>query len=121
MRLYLLVYKVIYLGKIYWARALEQSVRGLRGPIINEGRYWKTRVDTVLNQQKLKPNLENRDIITITESIIARAQGNYVTIDDIAPKTFGNNSEMKKLAFIFPIYSRNRLQMSYVAFAKGQK
>ena len=67
-------------------RVVGTVVRGLRGPIINKGDdIGEIVVNTVLNSAKVEGfPIEDRDIVTITESIVARAQGNYATIDDIA-------------------------------------
>lgn len=67
-------------------RVIGTVVRGLRGPIINEGDHIEQIVlDTVLNAAKVEGYaIEDRDIVTVTESVVARAQGNYATIDDIA-------------------------------------
>ena len=65
--------------------------------------------------------LHNRDVIAITESIVARAQGNYASIDDIAQdvkKKIKNNSTV---GLIFPIYSRNRFSILLKGIAKGCK
>ncbi|MCA9765251.1 MAG: coenzyme F420-0:L-glutamate ligase [Carnobacterium sp.] len=103
-------------------RAVGTVVRGLRGPIINEGDdIEQIVVDTVLNAAKVEGmTFEDRDIITITESIVARAQGNYVSIDNIAEDIqakFGN----EKIGVIFPILSRNRFSNILRGIAKGAK
>ena len=103
-------------------RAVGTVVRGLRGPIINEGDdIEQIVVDTVLNAAKVEGiTFEDRDIITITESIVARAQGNYVSIDDIAEdiqEKFGD----ERIGVIFPILSRNRFANVLRGIAKGAK
>ena len=67
-------------------RAVGTVVRGLRSPIINEGDdIEQITVETVLEAAKAEGyTIEDRDIISITESIVARAQGNYASIDAIA-------------------------------------
>jgi F420-0:gamma-glutamyl ligase len=110
------------LGEIILERAVGTVVRGLRGPIINEGDdIEQIVVDTVLNAAKIEGiTFEDRDIITITESIVARAQGNYVSIDDIAEDVhtkFGDD----KIGVIFPILSRNRFANVLRGIAKGAK
>ena len=82
------------------------SSTGLIAPIIREGDDIVQIVcDTVLNAID---NIEDRDIIGITESVVARAQGNYVTIDEVAEniKKITNNANVIKL--YEPIFSRNR-------------
>ncbi|SDQ35184.1 coenzyme F420-0:L-glutamate ligase [Carnobacterium viridans] len=95
-------------------------VRGLRGPIINKGDdIEQIVVETVLNAAKNKDfSFEDRDIVTITESIVARAQGNYASIDAIAEDIkakFGDET----IGVIFPILSRNRFANILRGIAKG--
>ncbi|AGY80818.1 coenzyme F420-0:L-glutamate ligase [Carnobacterium inhibens] len=97
-------------------------VRGLRGPIINKGDdIEQIVVETVLNAAKNEGfSFEDRDIVTITESIVARAQGNYASIDDIAEDIkakFGDET----IGVIFPILSRNRFANILRGIAKGAK
>ena len=103
-------------------RAVGTVVRGLRGPIINEGDdIEQIVVDTVLNAAKVEGiTFEDRDIITITESIVARAQGNYVSIDDIAEDIQAKFGD-EKIGVIFPILSRNRFANVLRGIAKGAK
>lgn len=103
-------------------RAVGTVVRGLRSPIINQGdNMEQITVETVLNAAKLEGfSIEDRDIVTITESIVARAQGNYATIDDIATDIetkFGDDT----IGVIFPILSRNRFANCLRGIAKGAK
>lgn len=103
-------------------RAVGTVVRGLRAPIINKGdNMEQIVVDTVLNAAKVDGfSIEDRDIVTITESIVARAQGNYATIDDIATdikNKFGDET----VGVIFPILSRNRFANCLRGIAKGAK
>lgn len=103
-------------------RAVGTVVRGLRSPIINQGdNMEQITVETVLNAAKLEGfSIEDRDIVTITESIVARAQGNYATIDDIATDIqtkFGDDT----IGVIFPILSRNRFANCLRGIAKGSK
>lgn len=103
-------------------RAVGTVVRGLRSPIINQGdNIVKIVVDTVLNGSKIEGfSIENRDIVSITESVIARAQGNYATIDDIATdikEKFGDDT----IGVIFPILSRNRFASCLSGIARGSK
>jgi len=101
-------------------RVVGTVVRGLRGPIINNGdNIEKIVVDTVLNASKVEGfTIEDRDIVTVTESIVARAQGNYATIDAIAADVsakFGTDT----VGVIFPILSRNRFANCLRGIAKG--
>ncbi|MDH6369892.1 F420-0:gamma-glutamyl ligase [Paenibacillus sp. PastF-3] len=101
-------------------RVVGTVVRGLRGPIINNGdNIEEIVVETVLNAATIEGfKIEDRDIVTVTESIVARAQGNYATIDNIAAdiKTkFGEET----VGVIFPILSRNRFANCLRGIAKG--
>lgn len=92
-------------------RTVGTTVRGIRTPIVKEGDdLIAIIVDSVLKSMEAENYLLNdRDIIGITESLVARAQGNYVSIDDIALEI--NNKFQGDIAVIFPILSRNRFAM----------
>lgn len=97
-------------------------VRGLRAPIIKEGDdIAKIVVDTVTNAASSEGyEIHDKDIVTITESIVARAQGNYASIDSIAEDVvnkFGNN----EFGVIFPILSRNRFAVILRGLSKRAK
>lgn len=91
---------------------------GIQCPIIKEGdNLQKIIVDSIFRSTKLNDG----DVIGITESVVARAEGNYVTVDDIAKETirlFGENAEIKLL---YPIYSRNRFSIILKGIARGCK
>ncbi|WP_018212000.1 coenzyme F420-0:L-glutamate ligase [Desulfitobacterium hafniense] len=103
-------------------RVVGTTVCGLRGPIINQGcNIQQIVVDTVLNAAKVEGFLiEDRDIVTITESIVARAQGNYATIDHIATDVKAK-FDAETVGVIFPILSRNRFAVCLRGIAKGIK
>ena len=96
--------------------------RGIRLPIIREGdNLSEIVVKSVLDAAKYTPfELNDRDIISITESIVARSQGNYATIDDIASDV---KSKVKgdSVGVIFPILSRNRFAICLKGIARGVK
>ena len=103
-------------------RVVGTVVRGLRGPIINEGDdIVQIVVDTALNAAKVEGyEIQDKDIITVTESVVARAQGNYATIDQIASDIkakFGDDT----VGVIFPILSRNRFSNILRGIARGAK
>ncbi len=103
-------------------RVVGTTVRGLRAPIINEGDNLKDIVvETVTHAAEVEGfAIEDRDIISLTESIVARAQGNYATVDDIAADVqtkFGKDT----VGVIFPILSRNRFSTCLRGIAKGVK
>lgn len=103
-------------------RVVGTVVRGLRGPIINNGdNIEEIVVQTVLNAAKVEGfSIEDRDIVTVTESIVARAQGNYATIDNIAADIKGKFGD-ETVGVIFPILSRNRFANCLRGIAKGAK
>ena len=96
--------------------------RGIRCPIIRKGDNLAEIVsDSVLEAAKCEGfELRDRDVISITESIVARAQGNYASVDDIAAdvkaKTGGET-----VGVILPILSRNRFAICLKGIAKGVK
>ncbi|EGQ24618.1 hypothetical protein HMPREF9372_2465 [Sporosarcina newyorkensis 2681] len=103
-------------------RVVGTVVRGLRCPIINEGdNIEQIVVDSVLEASKVENiSFQDKDIVSITESIVARAQGNYATIDHIAKDIetkFGDDT----IGVIFPILSRNRFGNCLRGIAKGAK
>lgn len=109
-------------GEIHLTRAVGTVVRGLRSPIINEGDdIEQITVETVLEAAKAEGyTIEDRDIISITESIVARAQGNYASIDAIATD-IRTKFEKGTIGVIFPILSRNRFSTLLQAIARGSK
>ena len=97
--------------------------RGVRAPIIREGDHLaQIVVDSVLEAQASEEGFkpEDRDIIAVTEAVVARAQGNYATVDDIAAdvqEKFGDAA----VGVIFPILSRNRFAICLRGIARGAK
>ena len=96
-------------------------VRGLRTPIFKEGDNLVEEISHLLMRfylvEQVKP--KNKDIISITESVVARAQGNYAHIDDIARDFHSKFPENEAVGIIFPILSRNRFATSLKGFARG--
>lgn len=90
------------------ARTVGTTVRGIRAPIVKQGdNLVNIVVDSVLKAMEGEGfSLHDRDIIGVTESLLARAQGNYASVSDIA--TCVNEKFSDDLAVIFPILSRNR-------------
>ena len=95
---------------------------GLRAPIIREGdNLAKIVVDSVLGAVKtgeLSPR--DRDVVAMTEAIVARAQGNYVSVDNIASDV-REKLGGEEIGVIFPILSRNRFAICLRGIAKGAK
>ena len=102
------------------SRMLGTVVRGVRAPIFREGDdIVAGTVNTVL--QALKENNvqpRDRDIVAITESVVARAQGNYVTIGQIAQDVKARTGG-KTVGVTFPILSRNRFSVLLSGIAAG--
>ncbi|MFJ7978135.1 coenzyme F420-0:L-glutamate ligase [Peribacillus sp. JNUCC 23] len=103
-------------------RVVGTVVRGLRCPIINQGdNIEEIVVDSVLKAAEVEGfNINDKDIVTLTESIVARAQGNYATIDHIAKDVKAKFAE-DTVGVIFPILSRNRFSNLLRGIAKGAK
>lgn len=103
-------------------RVVGTVVRGLRCPIINQGdNIEEIVVDSVLKASEIEGfNINDKDIVTVTESIVARAQGNYATIDHIAKDVSSKFGE-DTIGVIFPILSRNRFAICLRGIAKGAK
>ena len=94
--------------------------RGIQGPIIREG---DDIVDIVVqsvyaSEKADNYTLQDRDVIAVTESVVARAQGNYVTVDQVA-QDIRNKFPAKKLGLVFPILSRNRFSMCLKGIARA--
>ena len=103
-------------------RLIGTVVRSFRAPIIKESDdVSKIAVDTLLNASK-EGNFEinNGDVLAITESVVARAQGNYAHVNDIASDV-KNKFENGKVGVIFPILSRNRFAICLKGIAMGAK
>lgn len=96
--------------------------RGIRCPIIREGDdLAKIVADSVLEAAECEGfELRDRDVISVTESIVARSQGNYASVDDIAADV-KNKFGGETVGVIFPILSRNRFAICLRGIAKGCK
>ncbi len=96
--------------------------RGIRCPIIREGDNLAEIVTTsVLEAAQFEGfELRDRDVISITESIVARAQGNYASIEDIA-EDVKTKIGSETIGVIFPIFSRNRFAICLKGIAKAAK
>ncbi|PWM14278.1 MAG: F420-0--gamma-glutamyl ligase [Clostridia bacterium] len=102
------------------SRMVGTVSRGLRAPIIREGDDLKKIVtESVLEASRQEGfEVRNRDIVAMTEAIVARAQGNYATVSDIAEDVrakLGGGT----VGLIFPILSRNRFAICLRGIASG--
>ena len=104
------------------SRMLGTVSMGVRAPIIRQGDDMvKIVTDCILDAMKydgLQPR--NRDIVAMTEAIVARAQGNYATVDNIADDVRAKLGG-ETVGVIFPILSRNRFAICLRGIAKGCK
>lgn len=97
--------------------------RGIRAPIIREGDdIVGIVVDSVIEASKSADGfrLGDRDVVAVTEAVVARAQGNYATIEQIASDVrakFGGGT----IGVLFPILSRNRFAVCLKGIAKGAR
>ncbi len=103
-------------------RKIGTTSRGVRAPIIRQGDdLAKIVVDSVLDAAASEGfSLRDRDVVAITESVVARAQGNYAGVEalaqDVRAKLGGET-----VGVIFPILSRNRFAICLRGIAKGAK
>ena len=95
---------------------------GLRAPIIRQGddltQIVTGSIVDAMNEEGLVPR--DRDVVCMTEAIVARAQGNYASVDNIA-KDVKNKLGGETVGVIFPILSRNRFAICLRGIAKGCK
>lgn len=96
--------------------------RGIRCPIIREGdNLVDIAVTSIMEAAESEPfSLRDKDVIALTESIVARSQGNYATVEDIADDVrakLGGGT----IGVIFPILSRNRFAICLKGIAMGAK
>lgn len=103
-------------------RLVGTVVRGLRAPIFKEGDNLAQIVTDMVIEAASKEgyNILDKDIVAITESVVARTQGNYASIDAIATD-FTNKFGKSTVGVIFPILSRNRFAVCLRGIAKGAK
>ncbi|MBO4832337.1 MAG: coenzyme F420-0:L-glutamate ligase, partial [Oscillospiraceae bacterium] len=103
-------------------RTVGTVSRGIRAPIIREGDDLAAIVaESVLNASASEGfPLNDRDVVAVTESVVARSMGNYASVDaiakDVAAKVGGDT-----VGVIFPILSRNRFAICLRGIAKGMK
>ena len=96
--------------------------RGVRAPIIREGDDIVKLVADCVQRAMAEDGFElhDRDIVAVTESVVARADGNYASVDDIAADVrakLGGGT----VGVVFPILSRNRFAICLRGIARGSK
>lgn len=101
-------------------RCTGTTARGIRAPIIREGDDLVSFVvESVMAAAKAEPfSFNDGDVIAVTEAVVARAQGNYATVDQIA-KDIAEKFPQKKIGLVFPILSRNRFAPILRAVARA--
>ena len=104
------------------SRTVGTVSRGVRAPIIRSGDdLAKIVTESVLTAAEAEGfAVRDRDIVAMTEAIVARAQGNYATTDDIAEDIKAKYPD-GEVGVIFPILSRNRFAVCLTGIAKGAK
>ena len=109
-------------GVMIMGRVFGTVSMGLRAPIIRQGdnltEIVSSTVVEAMNVEGLVPR--DRDVVCMTEAIVARAQGNYATVDNIAADV-RNKFGGETVGVIFPILSRNRFAICLRGIAKGCK
>lgn len=103
------------------SRTIGTTVRGIRTPVVKEGDdLINIVVDSVLEAIKSENIILNeKDVIGVTESLVARAQGNYASIDDIGKDIAAKFP--KDIGIVFPILSRNRFSILLKGIAKSNR
>ena len=109
-------------GTVNNMRLIGTVSRGVRAPIIRSGDdIAKIVATSVLDAAKSEDiEIRDRDVIAVTEAVVARAQGNYATIDQIASDIKAKYPE-GTVGVLFPILSRNRFAICLKGIAKGAK
>ena len=99
------------------------TVRGIRLPIVKEGDNLTEIIINALRKTIIEDGIQfkDNDVIAITESLIARAYGNYVDCDDIAEFVKDKFGENATVGVLWPIYSRNRFSVILKGIARGAK
>ena len=112
--------RIFYMDKN--ERRVGTVSRGIRCPIIREGDDLAQIVtDSVLEAAEIEGfAINDRDVISITESIVARAQGNYASVEDIAADVKAKLGG-ETVGVLFPIFSRNRFAICLRGIAMGAK
>ncbi|NLF93904.1 MAG: F420-0--gamma-glutamyl ligase [Oligosphaeraceae bacterium] len=101
-------------------RTVGTVVRGIRCPIFRQGNNLAPQIVEALLAASSSEGfqLRNHDVVGITESVVARTQGNYVSVDDIAAEIRAKFPS-GELGIVFPILSRNRFSILLKAIAAG--
>lgn len=103
-------------------RKIGTVVRGVRAPIIREGDdLGEIVVNSIIGASEAEGfSFNDKDVVAVTEAVVARAQGNYASVEDIAEDVKAKFGD-KTVGVIFPILSRNRFAICLRGIAKGLK
>ncbi|EEI85866.1 hypothetical protein HMPREF0072_1623 [Anaerococcus lactolyticus ATCC 51172] len=108
-------------GEKNMPRLIGTVAMGLRAPIVKKGDDLVQIVGDIVEEvAREEVKLRDKDVVAITESLLARSQGNYASIEQIA-KDFANKFDNDEVAILFPILSRNRFSILLKAFALSGK
>jgi len=103
-------------------RMIGTTSRGVRAPIIREG----DDIASIVVESVIKAAaseqivLNDRDVVSVTEAVVARAQGNYASVDNIA-EDVKKKFQDETIGVIFPILSRNRFSLCLKGIARGAR
>jgi F420-0:gamma-glutamyl ligase len=105
------------------SKTLGTISRGIKAPIIKEGDNLPNIVVRCVLEAASENNfqLRDRDVVAVKESIVARAQGNYASVRDIADDVRARFGEEAEVGVVFPILSRNRFAIALRGIALGVK
>ena len=98
-------------------RTIGTSVYGLRAPILKQGDDLENIIVNTLLSSGIE--IKDRDVLGITESIVARCEGNYVTVDEVVEEIKKKFNNPSSITVYKPIYSRNRFAMILKAIARA--
>ena len=103
-------------------RTIGTVSRGVRCPVLKEGDNLVQIVTDAITTMAKEENVKfhEKDVVAVTEAVVGRTQGNYVTIDQIAEDCKAK-FETDTIGIIFPILSRNRIAICLKGFAKAFK
>lgn len=105
-------------------RVIGTVSRGVRCPVVKEGDdLVKIVTDAIVSLKENDDHIEyhEKDVVAVTEAVVGRTQGNYVTTDDIAKDIKAKFNGADEIGIVFPILSRNRISVCLKGFAKAFK
>lgn len=105
------------------ARYVGTVARGIRAPIFNPGDDLVTIIPELIIKASQSENfaLRDRDVLAITESVVARTQGNYASVEDIKNDLVKQLDGIEEIGLVLPILSRNRFSILLKGLAAAVK